>query len=103
MRDTTYAVGFDDLSPRSRIRETALRLFAANGGKGTSIRAVAEEEAAPIHSKVPQLHGHIATLIHRLLSKNPKDRPPHARKVVEEIRCLEMLVQVCMFMCISSA
>ncbi len=58
-----------------------------------SIRAVAEEEAAPIRHKLPHVPTPISALIHRLLAKQPKDRPASARGVVEEIRCLEMLVQ----------
>jgi urea transport system substrate-binding protein len=58
-----------------------------------SIRAVAEEDAPPIHHRMPHLHGQIAALVHRLVSKQPKDRPGSATKVIDEIRLLEMLVQ----------
>jgi urea transport system substrate-binding protein len=58
-----------------------------------SIRAVVEEEALPIRHTLPHLPAPVGTLIQRLLSKHPKDRPPHARSVVDEIRLLELLAQ----------
>ncbi len=57
-----------------------------------SIRAVAEEEA-PVRKALPHLPAQLSTLVKRLLSKNPKDRPPHARSVIDELRCSELMAQ----------
>ena len=43
MTNPSLTFGPDDLAPRARIREAALRLYAEHGTQGTSIRMVAEE------------------------------------------------------------
>src|SRR3984957_19502272 len=43
MTNPRLSFGPDDLAPRARIREAALRLYAEHGTQGTSIRMVAEE------------------------------------------------------------
>jgi AcrR family transcriptional regulator len=43
MTNPSLALGPADLTPRARIREAALRLYAAHGTQATSIRMVAEE------------------------------------------------------------
>ncbi len=58
-----------------------------------AIRAVAEEEVAPIRRKLPHVPPPVSALLDRLLSKQPKNRPPDARSVVEELRCLELIAQ----------
>ena len=58
-----------------------------------AIRAVAEEEIGPIRHKLPQVPAPVGALIERLLNKQPKDRPPNARAVVEELRTLELIAQ----------
>jgi len=43
MTDASLTLGPEDLAPRARIREAALRLYAEHGLQATSIRMVAEE------------------------------------------------------------
>jgi AcrR family transcriptional regulator len=43
MTNPSLTFGPDDLAPRARIREAALRLYAEHGQQATSIRMVAEE------------------------------------------------------------
>ncbi|HEX4148632.1 MAG TPA: protein kinase, partial [Pirellulales bacterium] len=52
-----------------------------------SVRAVVDDEPQPLSDKLPKP---IASLVARMLSKQPQERPASARQVVEEIRHLEM-------------
>ncbi len=57
--------------------------------EGTTVMAIltalATQEPPPVTSLNPQVPPALASLIHRLLAKNPADRPPSAAVVAEEL------------------
>lgn len=86
MTNPSLALGPADLTPRARIREAALRLYAEHGTQATSIRMVAEEAgmsagAVMHHFKSKDelaeavQHAVVAT-IREAVSIVPLDQPP---------------------------
>lgn len=53
------------------------------------LMALATEEPPPVQELAPELPSDVAALIHKMLAKEPKDRPSSAAEVVWEIRSIQ--------------
>lgn len=86
MTNPSLALGPADLTPRARIREAALRLYAEHGTQATSIRMVAEEASMSAGAVMHHFkskdelaeavqHAVVAT-IREAMTDIPLDQPP---------------------------